>query len=80
MTGPRLPSSDFFARLLGSIRPSSTEHRLDEEIRFHVDMQAAKNERLGMSPEEARRQAMVSFGGAGSMQGGRARRIPSSPD
>ncbi len=26
-------------------------------------MQAAKNERLGMSPEEARRQAMVSFGG-----------------
>ena len=63
MTGARLAARDFFARLLGSIRPSSTEHRLDEEIRFHVDMQAAKNERMGMSPDEARRQAMVSFGG-----------------
>lgn len=63
MTGPRLLTRDFLARLLGSIRRASTEQRLDEEIRFHVDMQAAKNERMGMPADEARRQAMISFGG-----------------
>jgi len=60
---PRIPAADFFTRLLGSIRPAGTERRLEEEIGFHVDMQAAKNERMGMTPDEARRHAMVSFGG-----------------
>jgi predicted permease len=39
------------------------EDRLNDEIRFHVEEQTAKNLRAGMSPEEARRQAMIRFGG-----------------
>jgi putative ABC transport system permease protein len=39
------------------------ERGLDEEIRFHIDQQAAKNLRAGMSPDEARRRAFVRFGG-----------------
>ena len=56
-------TGDFFARLRGSLRPATTERRLDEEIRFHVDMQTAKNERMGMSPDDARREAILRFGG-----------------
>ncbi len=36
---------------------------LDEEIRFHIDRQVEKNVRAGMPPEEARRQALITFGG-----------------
>jgi predicted permease len=54
---------DSIARLLGSVRRALTERRLDEEIRFHVDMQTAKNERLGMGADEARRRALIAFGG-----------------
>lgn len=38
------------------------EHGLEEELRFHVDQQAAKNLRAGMSPEEAQRQARTRLG------------------
>jgi predicted permease len=41
----------------------SADRSLSDEIRFHIDLETAKNERLGMSPGEARRQAMVQFGG-----------------
>jgi putative ABC transport system permease protein len=44
-------------------RRDALEGGLDEEIRFHVDQQTAKNRRAGMSPEEARRQALLRFGG-----------------
>ena len=36
---------------------------LSEEIRFHIDTETAKNVRLGMSPDEARRMAVAHFGG-----------------
>jgi len=36
---------------------------LDEELRSHVDMETEKNERAGMTATEARRQAMIAFGG-----------------
>ena len=39
------------------------ERGLDEEIRFHIDQQAAKNLAAGMTPEEARRHAYLRFGG-----------------
>jgi putative ABC transport system permease protein len=39
------------------------EQRLDDEIRFHVDMQTGKNLRAGMAPDEARAAALRSFGG-----------------
>jgi putative ABC transport system permease protein len=44
-------------------RSHSLESGLDEEIRFHLDQQTARNRRAGMSPGEARRQAVVAFGG-----------------
>jgi hypothetical protein len=44
-------------------RRDALESGLDEEIRFHIDQQAEKNRRAGMSAEEARRQALLKFGG-----------------
>lgn len=37
-------------------------NRLDEEVRFHLDMATERNIRLGMTPEEARRRAQLEFG------------------
>jgi putative ABC transport system permease protein len=39
------------------------EGRMSQEMRFHVDMAVEQNIRAGMSPEEARRTALVAFGG-----------------
>ena len=39
------------------------ERGLDEEIRFHIEQQTDKNLRAGMTPDEARRQAYLKFGG-----------------
>src|SRR5215204_2949987 len=44
-------------------RRGGLERRVDEEIRFHLDQQTAKNRRAGMTPEEANRQARLKFGG-----------------
>lgn len=44
-------------------RRDTLESGLDEEIRFHIEQQTEKNRRVGMSPDEARRQALVMFGG-----------------
>ena len=41
---------------------------LDEEMRFHIDQQVEKNLRAGMSAAEARRQAMVRFGGVEALK------------
>jgi predicted permease len=39
------------------------DDRLDEEVRFHIEMQTERNIRMGMTPEEAKRQALLKFGG-----------------
>src|SRR5258707_2466952 len=36
---------------------------LDDEIESHVQMHIEDNLRLGLTPEEARREAMIKFGG-----------------
>ena len=36
---------------------------LDEELQFHLDQSTQTNIAAGMSPEEARRQAGIAFGG-----------------
>ena len=46
------------------------EGRLDDEIRFHVEQQIEKNRRAGMAPDEARRQALIRFGGVEQMREG----------
>src|SRR3989304_2725814 len=51
-------------RALRSLRRrNELESGLDEEIRFHIDRQTEKNVRAGMEPVEARRQALIKFGG-----------------
>lgn len=41
---------------------------IDEELRSHIEMEAEANQELGMTPDEARRAAMKSFGNAGSVR------------
>ncbi len=43
--------------------PRRAERELDAEMRDHLDRQIAENVRRGMTPDEARRQAMISLGG-----------------
>ena len=57
-------------------RRRALEDGLDEEIRFHIDQQTEKLRRAGLSPDEARRQARLKFGGLEGTQGARARRDP----
>jgi putative ABC transport system permease protein len=40
------------------------ESEMEREMRLHVDMETEANIRRGMSPEQARRAAVVAFGGA----------------
>jgi putative ABC transport system permease protein len=44
-------------------RRDALESGLDEEMRFHLDQQTEKLRRAGLSPDEARRQALLKFGG-----------------
>src|SRR5215470_14036454 len=44
-------------------RKESTERQLDSELHFHVEQLTADYIEAGMSPEEARRQARLEFGG-----------------
>jgi putative ABC transport system permease protein len=39
------------------------DSEMDEELRFHIEMETEKNLRRGMGPDEAKRKAMVDFGG-----------------
>lgn len=51
------------ARLRLIFTRRAAESRMNEEFRFHLDMEAERNIRAGMTREEARRRAAVSFGG-----------------
>lgn len=39
------------------------EARMDEEFRLHIELETEKNVRAGMDPREARRRALLAFGG-----------------
>jgi len=52
-----------FHRLRALFRRGELEREMDEEIRLHVEMEAAELARNGLSPDEAGRQALVAFGG-----------------
>src|SRR5215467_13161440 len=53
----------FFARMAGWFGKSHAEREMMEEFESHLQLHIADNLRSGMSPEEARRQAMLRFGG-----------------
>jgi putative ABC transport system permease protein len=50
------------------LRRGALEGGLDEELQFHLDQQTEKFVRAGMSPDEARRQARLRFGGVSRVQ------------
>jgi predicted permease len=50
-------------RVLRAFRTRALEREMDDEMRFHVEMEAADLVARGVAPDEARRRAMVSFGG-----------------
>ena len=50
-------------RLTATFRRRRLEHDLDEELRSHLEMATEINLNKGMSPEDARREALRSFGG-----------------
>src|SRR5687768_13539588 len=54
---------DGLIRLYGSLRRKAVDADLNDEVEFHIDMQTRKNLEAGMSPAEARRAALVAFGG-----------------
>jgi hypothetical protein len=58
----------FAARPRGLFEHKRLERELDEEVRFHLEMQIEDNLRAGMNPAEARYAAMRSFGGLEPMK------------
>ena len=50
-------------RLLRVLRWRASEREIDEELRFHVEMEAEKYERAGVDRREARRRALIALGG-----------------
>src|SRR5262245_36555595 len=55
--------SDVLYRLRALFRRSSVEHELDDELEMHLDYEAAKYERYGLSPADAKRRARLKLGG-----------------
>jgi predicted permease len=53
----------FFNRVANLLTRRSQDQRLKEEIEEHIALQTAENVRAGLSPVEARRQALLKFGG-----------------
>jgi predicted permease len=58
----------FAARARGMFSRTRRERELEEEVRFHLEMQIEDNLKIGMSPERARNAALRSFGGIESMK------------
>jgi putative ABC transport system permease protein len=58
----------FLNRLFNSATSRAQEERLREEIAEHIALQAEENLRAGLSPVEARREAMLKFGGVEAMK------------
>ena len=56
------------SRLRAVVRKGEREREMNDELRLHVEMETEKNRLLGLSPEEARRAALVSFGGVESVK------------
>src|SRR5713226_6547935 len=58
----------FLLRLFNLVSRRTQDERLREEIEEHIALQAEENLRAGLSPIEARRQAMLKFGGVEAMK------------
>ena len=58
----------FSTRLHGLFRREAVLHDMNEEMRFHLDMETEANVEKGMTPAEARRAALRSFGNFDSIR------------
>jgi predicted permease len=58
----------FLTRLLNFATRRRHDERLKEEIEEHIALQTAENLRRGLSPIEARRQAILKFGGVEALR------------
>lgn len=58
----------FFRRLISWATTQQDEERLRAEIADHLELQTAENIRAGLSPVEARREAVLKFGGVEPMK------------
>ena len=56
------------SRLRNLLRRAPEDDETAEELRFHLEMEAEKNEREGLSPEEAYRRARVRLGGVDAIR------------
>ena len=54
---------DVVMRLRGLVQRRRMESRLDDEMRFHLDMLTEQHVRAGLASAEARRRALTAFGG-----------------
>src|SRR5438093_12978323 len=54
---------EWVLRFGGLFNKQRKDRELDDEIESHLQMHIEDNLRLGMTPEEARRQAMIKLGG-----------------
>lgn len=54
------------SRFRAVFRHRAAERELNDELRFHIELETEKNIREGFSPHEARRRALISFGAAES--------------
>ena len=60
--------SDLVRRYRGLFRGGREDTATQDELRFHLEMEAEKNLRAGMDPREARRQAHVRLGGVDAIR------------
>jgi putative ABC transport system permease protein len=58
----------FAARLRALLGRDAVIHDIDEEMRLHVEMETEANVERGMSPADARRAALMTFGNFGSIK------------
>src|SRR5450755_3540279 len=58
----------FFTRAVNSATRRAQDERLREEVEQHIALQTEDHLRAGLSPVEARRQAMLKFGGVEAMK------------
>jgi predicted permease len=52
----------WWSRVAGFVRPGDGDREFDDELRSHIDFQTDDNIRAGMTPGEARRQALLKIG------------------
>ena len=52
----------------GLFRRGASERELSDELAFHIERQTTENVRAGMTPAQARRAALIEFGGVEAMK------------